>query len=67
MLAWVLLDPPDRAADPALYWWVHGLLVCNGLSLVIDTSDVVRFAAGDRQPHYYWNQSTDRQENGLQP
>lgn len=50
MLVWFALDMPDKAQDPSLYYWVLTLLVFNTISLVIDTIDVARYAAGDRNP-----------------
>ena len=57
MLIWFAMDLPDRTAQPWLYHWVICLLVCNSISLVIDTIDMVRFIRGERQPHYSWNAS----------
>lgn len=54
MLVWFALDMPDKVQTPALYSWVLTLMVFNAISLVIDTIDVARYAAGDREPHYTW-------------
>ena len=32
-------------------WWILALVVLNSLSLMIDLVDVVRYVAGDRDPH----------------
>ena len=52
MLVGFALHLPDRSQEPWLYVWVLSLLACNTLSLVIDTIDVARFVAGERNPHY---------------
>lgn len=54
MLIWFLFDLPDRAQDPVLYSWVLTMMVFNTISLVIDAADVVRYAAGEREPYYVW-------------
>lgn len=54
MLIWFLFDLPDRAQDPVLYSWVLTTMVFNTISLVIDAADVVRYAAGKREPYYVW-------------
>ncbi|MFK7846844.1 MAG: hypothetical protein AB8G77_16205 [Rhodothermales bacterium] len=30
--------------------WIFAVILCNGISLVIDTSDVVRYVNGDKEP-----------------
>ena len=59
MLAWFLLDLPDKSQDPALYYWVLSLILFNSISLVIDTIDVLRFLGGDREPYYHWKDDSD--------
>lgn len=54
MLILFTLNLPDSSQQPLLYWWVISLLVCNSISLLIDSIDVVRFIRGERQPHYTW-------------
>lgn len=54
MLIGFALHLPDATEQPALYYWVISLLVCDTISLVIDTIDVVRFFRGQRRPHYTW-------------
>ncbi len=54
MLIWFATDLPDRTEQPWLYAWVVSLIVCNCISLVIDTIDAARFIGGDRRPHYTW-------------
>lgn len=44
---WGRLD--DTPADTLFGLWLRALIVLNGLSLVIDTVDVVRYVAGDRE------------------
>lgn len=57
MLAWFAANFPDRAAEPALFWWAVALVACNAVSLVIDAVDLVRFLGGERAPYYVWNPS----------
>ncbi len=57
ILVWFAFDLPDKTQDPALYYWVLSLIMFNSISLVIDTIDVLRFAGGDRKPHYVWRPS----------
>jgi hypothetical protein len=45
-------------AQPALSHWLAVLLATNAISLVIDTTDVLRFANGERTPHYAWHRRT---------
>lgn len=54
MLVWLAMDLPDRAANPALFYWVIVLMAINAGSLVIDTIDVARYSAGERAPYYRW-------------
>ncbi|MEQ8211807.1 MAG: hypothetical protein RH917_18565 [Lacipirellulaceae bacterium] len=61
MLLWFAANLPDRATQPWLYAWVVTLMACNCVSLVIDTIDVVRYARGEREPHYRWQESADNQ------
>ncbi len=44
-LFWNLSDFPTN--EP-LGWWIRGLLVVNSISLLIDVTDVVRYACGER-------------------
>lgn len=57
MLAWFATNLPDPGQTPWLHAWVLVLIVFNGLSLVIDTSDVIRYLRGERAPHYTWQRS----------
>lgn len=45
---------PDRSTQPQLFSWVLALIVCNSLSLIVDTVDFVRYVRGEREPHYVW-------------
>ena len=58
MFAWLASRHAAIAADPALAQWVMLLAATNAVSLVIDTTDVLRFARGERAPHYVWQRST---------
>ena len=42
-----------RGAYPAHLWanrWMWGIMIINGLSLLIDYTDVIRYLLGDRAP-----------------
>jgi hypothetical protein len=49
MVPW-LLSRLDAIAEPAMYRWVVAVVVLCGLSLAIDTVDVVRYLRGERAP-----------------
>ena len=55
MFAWMATRLDAIAAHPALETWLLILFLTNALSFVVDTTDVLRFARGERQPHYRWN------------
>ncbi len=52
LLPWLFsrLSPESPAGD--LRTWIWAVLIVDGISLVIDTADVVRYAAGDRTASY---------------
>lgn len=54
MLIWFAFNMPDSGATPRLHNWVVVLIVFNSLSLIIDTSDAIRYLRGEREPHYTW-------------
>jgi hypothetical protein len=54
MFAWMALRLDAIAAYPAMQTWLVVLLATNMVSLIIDTSDVLRFIKGQRAPHYAW-------------
>ena len=45
---WTLL--PEIPANGFLGIWIRSVICLNGISLVIDTVDVIRYIAGDRAP-----------------
>ena len=49
MLAFLFTRLGDIPASDALGIWIRTLFVLNGMSLVIDAADVVRYIAGDRE------------------
>ncbi len=49
LVGWLAFRLGQIPADDAFGMWVRGVMLLNAVSLVIDTADVVRFAAGDRQ------------------
>lgn len=54
MFAWIATRSESIAAHPELQTWLIVLAVTNALSFVIDIWDVIRFAKGERAPHYRW-------------
>jgi hypothetical protein len=50
MLMWLVLRLNRISGEPLLYGWVIAVIVCCGVSLVIDTVDVVRYLFGAREP-----------------
>ncbi len=58
MLIWIAFNLPDFSAAPGLHLWVLTLFVLNSISLVIDTSDVIRYLRGEREPHYVWTRES---------
>ena len=55
MLAWLFMEMPVEPEPGALTAWLWCLIVCTSISLVIDTLDVGRYLAGDREPYYVWD------------
>jgi hypothetical protein len=47
MVPWLALRL-DTIADPVMYRWVGAVCVACGISLVIDTIDVLRYLRGER-------------------
>jgi hypothetical protein len=55
MLAWMLTRlPAIPAEDLGFRIWLIALMATNGLSLVIDAWDSIRFLRGERNPTYVW-------------
>lgn len=50
MLAWLWLRLPMIPDQPVLSRWIVGVIFCCGVSLVLDTVDVVRYLLGAREP-----------------
>ncbi len=49
MLAFLFTRLGDIPASDAVGIWVRALFVLDGISLVIDTADAIRFISGDRE------------------
>jgi hypothetical protein len=49
LVGWLAFRLGQIPADDAFGLWVRGVILVNAVSLVIDTADVIRFAAGDRK------------------
>ena len=50
LILWLLGRVDIATPDTGLEAWVFTVIILNGLSLVIDTVDVVRYLRGERQP-----------------
>lgn len=55
MFAWMAARADSFALHPDLQTWIVVLAITNAVSFVIDFVDVVRFAKGERAPHYSWS------------
>ena len=55
MFGWMATRLETIVAEPALAYWLVLLFATNMISLVVDTTDGVRFLRGERAPHYRWN------------
>lgn len=55
MLAWMALRLDTLpAGETAFRTWLILLIATNAVSLAIDAWDAMRFALGERRPHYTW-------------
>lgn len=54
MFGWMATRLDTIAMHSELQTWLTVLFFTNLLSLIIDANDLVRFAKGERAPHYYW-------------
>ena len=50
MVAWLLLRLDSASGEPVFHHWIVAVCFVCGLSLVIDTIDVVRYLRGERTP-----------------
>ena len=50
MLFWIFTRLEGIRADPTFFYWIVALAVVDGLSLLIDVTDVARYVLGDREP-----------------
>ena len=50
MLAWLLWRLDSISGEPWLHRWVFAVTFFCGVSLVIDTIDVLRYLRGERAP-----------------
>jgi hypothetical protein len=55
MFAWMATRIDTIVGEPGLANWLVLLFVTNMISIVVDTTDAVRFLRGERAPHYRWN------------
>jgi len=52
MLGWLASRLPLVGTDTPLGQWLIAVLILDGISLIVDGVDVVRYARGDRRPTY---------------
>jgi hypothetical protein len=50
MLYWLFSRLGEIRTESALFTWIALLLIFDGISLIIDVADVVKYIAGDREP-----------------
>lgn len=50
MLVWMYSRIETIRLDPALYGWILLLTMVNGISLIVDIADVVRYLRGEKEP-----------------
>ena len=55
MFAWLATRLDTIAGHPDLQAWLVALTVTNAVSFIVDSTDVIRFAKGERAPHYSWS------------
>ena len=55
MFAWLATRLDAIAGHPDLQAWLVVLTVTNAVSFIVDSTDVIRFAKGERAPHYSWS------------
>ena len=55
MFAWLATRLDAIAMNPDLQLWLALVFATNVVSFLIDTVDVTRFWAGERDPHYSWS------------
>ncbi len=51
MVPWLATRLESIGLDGALGYWLAAVIVVDGVSLVIDAGDVLRYIRGDREPH----------------
>ena len=56
MLAWLFLRLDSISGEPFFHHWVVAVIAFCGLSLAIDTVDVVRYLRGEREPTVVLNE-----------
>jgi len=50
MIIWILPRLDSIRTEPPFYIWILIMIMFNGISLIIDTVDVIRYGKGERQP-----------------
>src|SRR5262245_8108278 len=55
MFAWMAMRLHTITNEPSLANWLLLLFVTNLVSIVVDTTDAIRFLRGERAPYYRWN------------
>lgn len=49
LLIWIGLQMPSAPTDHPMFYWMVALLGINGLSVLVDMVDVIRYIGGDRE------------------
>lgn len=51
MVAWLLSRPTPMPTGDGFALWLWSVILVDSVSLAIDTTDVVRYVRGEREPH----------------
>lgn len=58
MLPWIVFKVmPAYADDELMTRWFSGIVLFNGISLVLDVMDVYRYFNGENKPTAYWKET----------
>jgi hypothetical protein len=62
MLPWIAFKVmPKYADDELMTRWFSGIILFNGISLVLDVMDVYRYFNGENKPTAFWNKETKKE------
>lgn len=57
MMAWIWFVRLPEIEDESLHSWLTALVVINGLSVILDTMDVIKYINGEKKPTMYWDKT----------